>query len=118
MISENPELKILTDKAKPIQSGNPNSDEILDINHSVLDNCVCTWNIKNTYVDGYEPWLGILAAEVFSIFSTANRLKCYTPGQMIFGRAMILPIRHKAYWKLIYQQQQAQMNKNKIRDNK
>ena len=66
---------------------------------------------------GYEPWLVILVAATFEIFSTTNRLKGYTPGQFIFGRDMILPIKHLAYCELIRQRKQTQINRYGTRKN-
>ena len=48
-----------------------------------------------TYVGEDEPWTGILAAAAFAIRSTTNRQNLYSPGQLIFGRDMILPIKHR-----------------------
>ena len=47
---------------KPITLGSPNSNEILEQIHQVLENLVCTYNIDNTCIDEYNPWLVILAA--------------------------------------------------------
>ena len=54
---------------------------------------------------------------MLAIFSTANRLKGYTPGQIIFGRDMILPINHKVDWGLMSQLNQVKINKDNIRKN-
>ena len=57
-----------------------------------------TFNIKKTYVDEDDPWSGIMYAASFSIISTKNGLKGYSPVQLLFGRDIILPIKHKIYW--------------------
>ena len=57
-----------------------------------------TFNIKETYVDEYDPWLGILVAASFTIQSTSNMLKGYSLVQFAFGRDMILSIKHKVDW--------------------
>ena len=57
---------------------------ILEIIHSVLGNLIRIYNIKGIYVDNNESWMGNLASTEFAIFSTANRLKVYTPHQQIF----------------------------------
>ena len=43
----------------------------------------------------------MVAAE-FAIHSTTNMLKGYTTGKLLFGRDMIILIKHKADWKLIH----------------
>ena len=78
-----------------------------------MRNCKITQN----YVDEDDPWLGILAAAEFDILSTTNRLKTYIPGQLIFGRDMILPIKLTMDWELIRQENQAQVNKYNIHKN-
>ena len=45
-----------------------------------MGNLVRTYNIKETYIDKDEPWSGILSASAFTIISTENRLKGYSPG--------------------------------------
>ena len=56
------------------------------------------FNINETYIDGYYPCTGILAAADFSIYSTKNRSKGYSLGQLVFGRDMIIPIKYKVDW--------------------
>ena len=58
-----------------------------------------------------------MALAEFSIISTTNGSKCYGPGQLVFGRDMIIPIKNKEDWGLILQQKQIQINKDSIRKN-
>ena len=51
------------------------------------------FNIKETYFDKYDPYLGILSEAEFSIFSTTNGLKVYSPVKLVFVRDMIFPIK-------------------------
>ena len=76
-----------------------------------------TYNIKETYKDEDGPWLGILEAEAFAILSKLSRLKGYSPGQLLFGHDIILPIKHMLEWELIRQQTQTKINKDNIRKN-
>ena len=79
---------------KPSTSENPMSNAILEQIHQVLGKLVWTCIIIQTYVDKYEPWLGILDAGVLEIHSTTNILKVYSAGQLVFGCNMILLIKH------------------------
>ena len=79
--------------AKPITSGNPTSNVILERIHQVLGSLVRTCNITRTYVDKDDPWPLILAAAEFSVISTTN-----SPGQLVFGHDVIMPIKHKLDW--------------------
>ena len=85
--------------------------------HQVILNLVRTSNIEETYIDKDDPWLGILATAAFAICSTTKSLKGYSPGQLLFDRDTILPIKHKVDWESIRQQNQTQINKYNIHEN-
>ena len=72
------------------------------------------FNIKETFVDKYDPWPGILLGAEFTTRSTENRLKAYSQGQLSFGCDMTLVIKHKVYWEIICQLNQTQVNKDNI----
>ena len=59
-----------------------------------------------------------MVASAFTIISTTNWKKGYSPGQLIFGRGIILLIRHKVDLGLIRQRKQAQINKYDISENR
>ena len=50
-----------------------------------------TYNINKTYVDKNDRKYVILTTAVFTIFSTENRLKYHSPGQLVLGYDIILP---------------------------
>ena len=91
---------------------------IFELVHQVPGNLVRTCNITHTYVYGDYLWLVILAASAFSIHSITNRMKCYFLGQFIFGRDMIISIKHMVDWELIRQRKQMEINKDNIRKNR
>ena len=62
--------------------------------HQVLVNLLQKFKITETYVDEDDPWLGILYEASFTILSTTNCLKGYSPGQLVFVHDMILLIKH------------------------
>ena len=101
--------------AKPSTLINPIYDEILKQIHQVLVNLVPTCNITQTYDDKDDSWLGILAVAEFVIHPTTNS---YSPVQLVFGRGMILPIKHKVDRELTRHQKQTQINKYNIRKNR
>ena len=76
------------------------------------------FNAQQTYVDKNDPWKGILAAAAFAIHSTTSRQKCYSPGQLIFFRDVILLIKHRLGWELIRQRKHTQNNRDNARENK
>ena len=52
-------------------------------------------NIKYTYFDEDDLWSGILAAAALEVRSKSNKLKVYSLGRLVFGRDIILLIKHK-----------------------
>ena len=80
--------------AKPSTSVNPVCNAILVLINQVLGNLVRTCNITQTYVDEDDPWSGILDAALFTIKSKTNRLKGYSPGQLLFGSDMFYQENH------------------------
>ena len=55
-------------------------------------------NVQETYVEKDEPWTGNLANTDFTIHFTANILKGYTLGKLIFFHNIIVPIKNNKYW--------------------
>ena len=74
------------------------SNATLERIHQVLVKIVHTFNISQTYVGKNDPWTGILDAAEFENFSTTNRQIFNSLVQLIFGRAIILPIKHTVDW--------------------
>jgi hypothetical protein len=56
-------------------------------------------------LDDNDPWKGILSATAFAVPSTFHttlqNTPSYTPGQLVFGRDMILNVKHEADWEYI-----------------
>ena len=98
-------------KTKLAYPGNPQANAIIERIHQVLGNLVRTYNLQETCVDDVSPWMGILATAAFAVRSTNHRTKDKSPGQLVFGRDIILPINHVADWRYIYQCKQTQINK-------
>ena len=74
-------------------------------------NILWTYNIKDTHANKDDSCMGILEGVLFEIFSTKNRLKVYTLGQLIFGCDIILLVKYKAYWLFMCHQNQEQTYK-------
>ena len=55
---------------------------------------------------------------MFEICSITSRQKGYNPGQLIFGRDMIIPIKHRVDWGLLRQQKQTQVIRYIAHENK
>ena len=74
------------------------SNSVLEWIHQVLVNLVRTCNITQSHVEKDDPWSGILSSTEFEIRSKTNRIKVYSPGQLIFFRDMIIPIKQMVGW--------------------
>ena len=61
--------------------------------------------------------MGILAAAYFAVQSTYHRTEGKIPGQLVFGRDMILPTNHVADWRYIRQRNKTQINKDVAHEN-
>ena len=59
-----------------------------------------------------------LSSVAWAIRSTYHTTLDATPGQVVFGRDMILPIQHKADWALIRQRKERAIERNNARENK
>ena len=104
-------------KTKPASPGNPQANSIVERRQQLLGNLERTYNLQETYVDDSDLWMGILAAEAFAVHSMYHRNKRKSPGQLFFGRDMILPINHLTDWRQISQHKQAQIDNDVIREN-
>ena len=92
---------------KPDSSGNPQANETIERIHQVIGNLLRSYTIQETYVDNSDPCMGILAIAAFVVRSTYHRTKHKSPGQLFFGRDMILPIEHIGNWRYIRQRKQS-----------
>ena len=94
-------------KTKPASYRNPQANATIERIHQVLGNLIRCFNLHDTYVYDADPWMVILASAALAVQSTYHRTKQKNPGQLIFGRDMILPLNHLANWISICQQKQA-----------
>ena len=83
----------------------------------MIGNIIRTFELQDNYLDEKNPWKGILSATAFAVRSTFHTTLQSTPGQLVFGRDMILNIKHTANWEYIKQRKQQIINKNNQREN-
>jgi hypothetical protein len=99
-------------KGKPITVRNPQANAIVERVHQTIGNIVRTFELENNYLDEEDPWKRILSATAFAVRSTFHTTLRKSPDQLVFGRDMILSIKHVATWELIQQRKQTIINKN------
>ena len=63
-------------------------------------------------MDEEDSWSGILAAAAFMLHSTYHTTLCMTPGQLMFGRDMILNTQYLTDWTVIKARKQELIQKN------
>ena len=105
-------------KAKPITVRNPQANAIVERVHQTIGNMIKTFQLEDNYLDEDDPWAGILSATAFAVRSTYHTTLQATPGQLVFGRDMILNIQHTANWKAIKDRKQQIIKKNNLRENR
>jgi hypothetical protein len=104
-------------KGKPITTRNPQANAIVERVHQVVGNIVRTFELQDNYLDEDDPWKGILSATSFAIRSTYHTTLQKTPGQLVFGRDMILNVEHAANWEYIRERKQKIIAKNNKAEN-
>ena len=78
-------------KRKIISMQNPQANAIVKRTHQMLGNLIRSFKLQdNLYLDSDDLWSGILAAASFAMCSTYHATLHVMPGQLIFGRDMIL----------------------------
>ena len=88
-------------KRKPITTRNPQSNAIIERIHQTIGNIIRTFDVSN--IVNNDPWLGILAATMFSVRATYHTTLQASPMQLVFGQDAILNIKHVADWEHIRQ---------------
>jgi hypothetical protein len=100
-------------KRKIISTRNPQANAIVERVHQTLANLIRSQEIQDDpYVDEDDPWGGILAAAAFALRSTFHTTLQATPGQLVFGRDMILNVQHQIDWTAIKRRKQELIRKN------
>ena len=103
---------------KPVSVKNPQANAILERIHQVFANLCRTYELEEREMDRSDPWSGIISAVAWAIRSTYHTTLKATPGQLVFGRDMVLNITHNADWAAIKTRKQALINSNNKRENK
>ena len=65
------------------------------------------FDFQNNYLDGDDPWAGILAPTAFAIQSMYHNMLQATPEQLVFGRDMILNTPFVSEWVSIRQRKKS-----------
>ena len=85
---------------KPTTAYNPTANGIVERVHQTLGNMLCTHELEGQGTGSTRTVQMYLSSVAWAIRSTYHTTLDATPGQVVFGRDMILPIQHKADWAL------------------
>ena len=85
--------------------------------YQTLRNILRTFELEDNFLDEKDPWSGFLSATAFAIRSMYHTTTQASPGQLVFGRDMILNIKHIANWKAIKDRKTKIIQKNNKREN-
>ena len=97
---------------------NPQANAIIERVHQVLGNQLRTFELEKQKLPKENPFEPFLTAKAYAIRSTYHTTLQATPGQLVFGRDMILPIQFKADWAQLALRKQAVINKSNTKENK
>ena len=103
---------------RPSTEYNPQSHGVIETVHRMVGNTLRTFELENQELDEHYPWTPFLSATVWAIRSTYHTVLDATPGQVVFGRDMILPIQFKTDWASIQLRRKEQIQKDNDRINR
>jgi hypothetical protein len=104
-------------KKKNSNPFNPQSNGIIERVHLTLNDALRTAKIDGREMDEKDPRGPFLSSTAYVIRSTFHTTLKAAPGQLVFGRDMVLPITFMADWGAIEQQRQKEMGRNNRREN-
>ncbi len=102
---------------KPTTTHNPQSNSIVERIHQVLNDMLRTMELEERELDPSHPFDEALSAAAYAIRCTYHTTLQATPGQLVFGRDVILPITMRADWNAIQARRQAMIEHNNAVEN-
>jgi hypothetical protein len=96
-----------------ILTQNLQANSIIERAHQTLGNLIRSFQLQDKpYYDLDDPWGGILTAVAFALRSTYHMTLQAMPGQLVFGRDMVLNVQHLTDWTAIKARKQQIIRKN------
>ena len=112
-----PLLRDFSIKPTPTTIKNPQANSILERVHQVLGNMLRTKDLQTHDFDDVDPWSDLLASVAWAICSTHHTTLQATPGQLVFGRDMLLNVKFIADWEAIRLRKQRDIDRNNAKEN-
>jgi len=105
-------------KKKPTTSYNPRASGIIERIHQVLRDNIATFELSKVELPEVNPFDSFVAAASWAIRSSYHSTLKATPGQLVFGRDMLLDLKYRADWAGIKLRKQNLIDKGVVRENK
>ena len=83
-----------------------------------MGNALRTFELGKKELSKENPFEEFLTSTAYAIRNTYHTTLKATPGQLVFGRDMLLPMNFKANWAQIALRKQEIINKSNIKENK
>ena len=103
--------------SKPTTTYNPQSNGVIERVHLVLGDSLRTFELEKQELPKHDPFGSFLSAAAWAIRSTYHTTLEATPGQLVFGRDMLLPIKFQADWARIRKKKQETTERNNAAEN-
>ena len=112
-----PMLKDFAIQATCTSIKNPQSNAILERIHQVVGSMLKTQDLKEQIFDAWKPWSEILASVAYAIRCSYHSTLQATPGQLVFGRDMLLNIGFEPNYEQVWERKQRRINYDNVREN-
>ena len=103
---------------KPSTPHNPQSNAMIERIHMTLGNMLRSFDLEKQELNEENPFEEFLAAAAWALRSTYHTVLDATPGQLVYGRDMLLPIQFKANWGAIALRRKERIQRDNTRENK
>ena len=112
-----PLVKDFAVKATCTSIKNPQSNAILERIHQVVGSMLKTKDLVNIEFDELDMWNPILASIAYAIRCSHHSTLNATPGQLVFGRDMLLDLKFEPNYHQMWAQKQKRINYDNVREN-
>ncbi|GFH50558.1 hypothetical protein CTEN210_07034 [Chaetoceros tenuissimus] len=112
-----PLLKDMAIKPKCTTIKNPQANSILERIHQVTGNMLTSSDLMNQEFDIRDLWIPTLTSIAYAIRCSFHSTLQATPGQLVFGRDMLLDISYEHDYQATWQRKQRQIINDNIREN-
>ena len=109
-------------KEKKSLPWNPQANAILERIHQVLQDCLTTFELDNVEIpeegdESLDPFREYLSNAAYAIRCAFHATHGHSPGELVFGRDMFMPISKNIDWNAIKDKKQKAIAKSNLREN-